>query len=169
MTILAAIKEVREMDLNPVWEYVADNVMGGVSNGGMRQETYQSRKAAVLYGDVSLDNNGGFIQIASDLNSDGTAFDASIWTGLELDISGNGDRYDIRLRTDQLTKPWRSFRTEFTATPDWQSLRIPFGTFTSHKTEAIFDPTQLRRIGILAIGRKFHAEVAVAGVRLYRI
>jgi hypothetical protein len=92
----AVMKGRSKMDIDPTWEYVADNVMGGVSNGDMRQETYQGRKASVLYGDVSLDNNGGFIQIACNLGADENTFDASEWTGLELDVSGNGERYDIR-------------------------------------------------------------------------
>lgn len=156
------------MDLNPTWEYVADAVMGGVSNGVMRQEAYRGRHATVLHGDVSLDNNGGFIQIAFDLRADGKGFDASKWTGLELDVSGNGAQYDVRLRTDQLTRPWQSFRTDFTAPKEWQTLRLPFDTFVSHKTDALFDPAQLRRIGILAIGKEFRADVAVANVRLYQ-
>ncbi|MDE0969701.1 MAG: CIA30 family protein [Octadecabacter sp.] len=155
------------MDLNPTWEYVADSVMGGVSSGGIRRERHHGCKASILYGDVSLENNGGFIQIACNLGDSANAFDASEWIGLELDISGNGERYDIRLRTDQLTRPWQSFRTEFTALSEWQTYRIPFNTFTSHKTDAKFDQAQLRRIGILAIGRKFKALVAVAGMRLY--
>lgn len=157
------------MDLNPKWEYVADNVMGGVSNGGIRRERHHGCESSILYGDVSLFNNGGFIQIACDLRSSPVLLEARKWIGLEMDVSGNGERYDIRLRTHQLTRPWQSFRTEFTALPEWQTLRIPFDTFTSHKTDAIFDQAQLRRIGILAIGREFKALVAVAGMRLYKL
>ena len=163
----AVMKGRSKMDIDPTWGYVADNVMGGVSNGGMRQEMYQGRKASVLYGNVSLDNNGGFIQIACHLGADETTFDASEWTGLELDVSGNGEQYDVRLRTDQLTRPWQSFRTELTTSQEWQTFRVPFDTFISHKTDAIFDPAQLRRVGILAVGREFEAHVAVAGMRLY--
>ena len=157
-----------KMELRPDWSFVADGVMGGVSNGGLAWEMFRGRKAAVLRGDVSLDNNGGFIQIAFDLLSDGTGFDASHWNGIELDICGNGERYDIRLRTDQLARPWQSFRTEFKAISEWQTARVPFEAVVPHKTGAVFDPAKLRRIGILAIGREFHAEVAVANVRLYR-
>lgn len=156
------------MELYPKWEYVADAVMGGVSEGGVQQEMYRGRMATVLRGAVSLENNGGFIQIAFDLRPDGSGFNASDWDGIELVNCGNGERYDIRLRTDQLSRPWQSFRTEFTAAAEWQALRIPFATFMSHRTEAIFDPSQLRRIGVLAIGRAFQAELAVAGIRLYR-
>lgn len=156
------------MELNPDWEYVADGVMGGVSNGGMHHEIFRGRRAVVLRGDVSLDNNGGFIQIAFDLRPDGTRMDASDHDGIELDVCGNDARYDLRLRTDQLTRPWQSFRAEFQALRDWHTVRIPFDAVVSHKTDALFDPTQLRRIGVLAIGRAFHAEVAVAGLRFFR-
>ena len=156
------------MDLDPKWEYVADRVMGGVSSGDMRHQVYLGREAAVLRGDVSLDNNGGFVQIAFDLRPDGTAFDARGWAGIELDVCGNGERYDIRLRTDQLTRPWQSFRAEFTAPPAWQTVQVSFSDVISHRTDAVIDPARLKRVGILAIGRAFHAEIAVAGVRLYR-
>jgi len=156
------------MDLTTDWEYVADGVMGGLSRGEMRRETWQGRAATVLSGDVSLENNGGFVQIATNLRSDGAAFDASGWSGLEIELCGNGERYDIRLRTDQLTRPWQSFRREVTATREWRSLRLPFDSFESHKTDTTFDPAQLRRIGVLAIGRVVRADVAVARMALYR-
>lgn len=157
------------MDITPNWEYVADRVMGGVSKGEMHPETYQGRMATVLRGEVSLDNNGGFIQIATDLRDDGKGIDASAWTGIALDLCGNDETYDIRLRTDQLSRPWQSFRMQITAPRDWQTLHLPFIGFTAHKTDATLDPARLRRIGILAIGRIFRAEVAAAGLRFYKL
>jgi len=157
------------MDLNLAWDYVADDVMGGVSTGGMQQDMYRGRFATVLRGDVSLDNNGGFVQIASDICRAGAAFDASSWDGIAFDACGNGAQYDVRLRTDQLTRPWQSFRSDFIAGADWNVHRIAFDALEAHKTDATFDAAQLRRIGILAIGRAFQAEVAVANVRLYRL
>lgn len=156
------------MEIYPEWEFVADRVMGGVSQGGMRQEMFRGRTATVLRGAVSLDSNGGFVQIACNLRPDGAGFDAGEWEGIELDVCGNGARYDIRLRTDQLTRPWQSFRTEFKALPEWQRIRIPFKDVVPHRTDAMFHPAGLRRVGILAIGRAFQAEVAVAGLRFYR-
>ena len=122
----------------------------------------------MLRGDVSLDNNGGFVQIAFDLCADVTRFDASHWDGIELEVWGNGECYDIRLRTDQLTRPWQSFRKEVKTIKEWQVLRLPFDAFVAHRTDAIFDPANLRRVGILAIGRVFRAELAVASFALYR-
>lgn len=151
------------MDLSPTWEYVADTVMGGVSQGALKTETVDGRDAARLMGTVSLDNNGGFLQMAFDV-----AADVSAWTGLEIDVIGNDEIYDLRVRTDQLTRPWQSFRTSFTAHREWTAVRIPFMDLTPHRTDAAFDPRRVRRIGVLAIGRVFDADVAVSGVRLYR-
>ena len=157
-----------ELTLRPHWEYVADSVMGGVSRGRLTQETVQGRQAVRLSGNVLLDNGGGFVQIAFDLCPDGSAMDLSEWTGIEVDVLGNGEEYDLRLRTDQLTRPWQSFRTAFIATRDWTTQRRAFADFVPHRTEHILDPAHLRRIGLLAIGRAFEADVAIAAVRLYR-
>ncbi|MEL7213500.1 MAG: CIA30 family protein [Pseudomonadota bacterium] len=154
--------------LSPAWEYVADTVMGGVSSGGIAQETVQGRAATVLRGDVSLDNNGGFVQMASDLNAGGRLYDASDWDGVALEVCGNDATYDFRLRTDALSRPWQSFRTDFIAPDTWQTVRLPFADVSPHKTDAHFDPARLRRIGILAIGREMQAEIAVAAIHLYR-
>jgi hypothetical protein len=151
------------MQLDPTWEYVADRVMGGVSNGTLTQTTVQGRQAAHLTGQVSLDNNGGFIQMAFGM----TAYAAG-WDGLELDVCGNGEVYDLRLKTDQLTRPWQSFRVEFVASEAWTTVRVPFDSLEPYRTTATFDARRLRRVGVLAVGRAFTADVAVADVRLYR-
>ena len=155
------------MQLHPKWEFIADTVMGGISNGAVSQEVFDGRKATVLRGNVSLDNNGGFIQMAFDLHKDGSGIDVSEWDGIELTIWGNDQNYDIRLRTDQLTRPWQSFRTDISSQPVWQTVKVPFATFTAHKLDVVFDPKYLRRIGILAIGREFNALVAVSSIRFY--
>lgn len=154
------------MDLAPNWEFVADTVMGGVSRGSVESVVVAGRMATRLTGRVSLDNNGGFIQMATDLADDGRILDASRWSGLELDVTGNGETYELRLRTDQLLRPWQSYRTEFRAQAGWHRLRFPFAAFAPHRTETPFDPARLRRIGVLAFGREFEADIAVAGLRL---
>lgn len=156
------------MELAPDWEFVADTVMGGVSRGETVQTVIEGREAIRLTGEVSLDNNGGFVQIAFDLCDGGHKFDASGWAGVALDVLGNGETYDIRLRTDQIARPWQSFRADFVAPSTWTTITIPFIDLTPHRTEASFDPARLRRIGILAIGREMHADIAIAGIRLYR-
>ena len=163
---MTAVTETHQ--LIPAWEFVADTVMGGVSTGDFKVEIYKGRTSTVLLGDVSLEHNGGFVQIAADLTVDGSPYDASAWDGFELTVCGNAAGYDFRLRTDALSRPWQSFRTDFVAPLKWRTLRLPFANLTPHKTDAKFDAAGLRRIGILAIGRQMRAEMAVAAVHLYR-
>jgi hypothetical protein len=53
------------------WYFFSDAVMGGVSRGEVFMREVYGRKAVEMRGTVSLDNNGGFIQIAFDLNGTG--------------------------------------------------------------------------------------------------
>jgi len=153
------------------WKLVTDQVMGGVSRGTLTRETVAGRPALVIRGDVRLENNGGFIQISLDLAHPeapgrGT-LDVRSWQGLEIDVYGARQPYSLHLRTTDLDRPWQSYRQEFAVQPVWQSLRLPFADFVPHRTEAPLDLSRLRRLGIVAIGRAFRADLALGGVRLY--
>lgn len=154
------------------WQLVTDQVMGGVSRGTLTRETVAGRPALVMRGDVRLENNGGFVQMALDLArpevpGNGT-LDARNWQGLEIDVHGAPQFYSLHLRTTDLDRPWQSYRLEFSVRPEWQSLRLPFAEFVPHRTEAPLNLSRLRRLGIVAIGRAFTADLALSGVRFYR-
>ncbi|MEL6622554.1 MAG: CIA30 family protein [Pseudomonadota bacterium] len=149
------------------WEFVADTVMGGVSSGGIDRVTVAGRPALRLQGTVRLDNNGGFIQAALDLNPDGSDHDARAFSGLNIDLHGDGADYDIRVRTSDLSRPWQSYRHAITAAPRWVTYRIPFASFTPHRTDRPLDKGKLRRIGVLAIGSAREARLAIGGVRFF--
>lgn len=151
------------MTLKPNWEYVADRVMGGVSNGTLQSDAVDGHSAMRLTGRVSLDNNGGFIQMAFDVNHP----IAPDLIGIAFETIGNGERYDLRLRTTDMTRPWQSFRTEFAAPPRWETVQLPFSAFSPHRTDVPLVISRIRRIGILAIGREFDADVAVRDIRFY--
>lgn len=155
------------LELTPDWEYVADTVMGGVSRGQVTHAQIEGRDAARLTGEVSLDNNGGFIQMAFDL-MDGATFDASAFSGITFDVYGNGAEYDLRLRTDKLARPWESFRAGFDAPATWTTVRIAFDDLVAHRTEKVFDAKGLRRVGILAVGREMDVDIAVSSIGFYR-
>lgn len=158
----------REPPLSTVgtrWQLFTDQVMGGVSNGSMMREAVAGRPAIRMRGDVSLENKGGFVQIAIDLLPNGKAKDASNWAGVELDVFGNNEEYNIHLRTDDLTQPWQSYRQSFRASPQWQTVQFRFQDFTPYRTDIALDVRRLRRIGIVAIGRAFSADISVGGLR----
>ena len=107
--------------------------------------------------------------MASDINPDGSNFDSSAYHGIEIDVLGNDDVYDLRLRTSDLTRPWQSYRTSFKATSDWSTVKLAFTDFAPQKTDLPFDARHLRRIGVLGIGRVFDADVAISSVRFVAI
>jgi hypothetical protein len=151
------------------WRLLTDQVMGGVSKGTMTREAVAGRAAIRMRGDVSLENNGGFVQIALDLSLGGKGIDASPRGGIELDVFGNGEEYGFHLRTDALTRPWQSYRQTFMAYPEWRTVQLQFGSFLPHRTEVPLDTHRLRRIGLIAIGRPFTSDIALAGVRFILI
>lgn len=150
------------------WRLLSDQVMGGVSKRTMAREEVAGRAAIRMRGDVSLEKNGGFVQIALDLSPDGGAVDASSWSGIELDVFGNGQQYGVHLRTDALTGPWQSYRQIFTAYAEWRTVQLPFDQFVPHRTDMLLDTRRLRRIGLVAIGRAFSVDLALGGLRFIR-
>jgi hypothetical protein len=150
------------------WQLFTDTVMGGVSKATMARETVEGRAAIRLRGNVSLENNGGFVQISLDFRPDGGAVDASEWSGVEVDVFGNGEEYGVNLRTTDLTRPWQSYRQTFRAVPHWQTVRLPFESFVPNRTDIPLDIHRLRRLGIIGIGREFLADISIGGVRFFR-
>ena len=113
--------------------------MGGVSKGTMVRDAVAGRAAIRMRGDLSLENNGGFVQIALDLSPYGGVVDASAWSGIELDVFGNGEEYGVHLRTDALTRPWQSYRQIFSAYAEWRTVQLPFDHFVPHRTDVLLD------------------------------
>jgi hypothetical protein len=152
--------------LGTQWRLVTDTVMGGLSTGNLTVGNYKGKDCLHMRGNVSTENNGGFVQMALSL-SEQDNFDASDFDGLEFEVSGNNELYNIHLRTAGLWFPWQSFRASFSATPDWQSVRIPFAEFEAYKTTQDFRQDKLRRIGLLGIGRDFQADLCLSSIRFY--
>ncbi|MBX9651509.1 MAG: CIA30 family protein [Xanthobacteraceae bacterium] len=163
----ATTLEIWPANPNHYWRLVTDAVMGGVSRGSIAKETLESREAIRLRGDVSTENNGGFVQIALDLAPETGSFDAGGFTGLEMDVLGNHESYGAHLRTTDNTRPQQSYRQSFVTTSDWQTLQLPFVQFMPHRIDIPLDVRRLRRIGLVAIGRDFSADLAVARLAFY--
>ncbi len=154
--------------LGTQWRGVSDQVMGGISVASVGREIVEGRSCLRLSGDVRLENNGGFIQAALDLTSVGDTFDASGFTGIRLVARGNNEQYSVHLRTPDNVQPWQSYRAQFMAKPDWATIDLPFATFLPYRLDAPLDIIRLRRIGLVAIGRAFRADLAVCRIEFYR-
>ena len=150
------------------WRGVSDQVMGGVSQATVTRQNEAGRTFLRLSGDVRLDNNGGFIQAAANLASSDSTFDASGYTGIRLEVRGNGEQYSLHLRTPDNTRPWQSYRAHFTAGPDWRVIELAFADFKPYRVDAPLDTSNLRRMGLVAIGRAFMADLSVSNISFYR-
>ena len=154
--------------LGTPWRGFSDQVMGGISKETIERAEIDGRPALRLSGDVRLENNGGFIQAALDLAPEGRILDASAFTGVLLVARGNGERYGVHLRTPDRVRPWQSYRASFIAGPEWREIRLPFTRFQPYRLTEPLDVRHLRRLGLVAIGRAFHADLAVSTIGLYR-
>jgi hypothetical protein len=141
--------------------------MGGVSSGKLIPTEAEGRHCLRLTGDVSLENNGGFVQASLDLCSAGL-LDASDYSGIEIEIYGNDEVYNLHLRTEDTRIVWQSYRTSFHALPHWQTLRLRFDDFQPHRIDIPLDIKKLRRLGVVAIGREMHADVCIGRLSLFR-
>lgn len=148
------------------WRFVGDQVMGGLSSGLIGSVTIDEVECVCLSGNVSVANNGGFMQMVWDF-TDEQALHSQQFDGFYLDVMGNGEDYNLHLRTTQLWLPWQSFRSGFRADPNWQRLLFPFSEFQSYRTYSRLNVSKLKRIGVVAIGREFEAKVCVRSFGFY--
>jgi hypothetical protein len=150
------------------WRLFTDRVMGGVSDAASSLETIEGRRCLRLRGRVSLENNGGFIQVALPLAQEGRPFDASEFKGIRVWVRGNGKTYHIHLRTAQTRLPWHYFSAAFDSSALWRPVDLPFDGFKPENQQAKLDTRGLERIAVVAIGEEFEADVAVSRLEFYR-
>jgi hypothetical protein len=152
--------------LGTSWRLITDSVMGGISEGNLTLDTIDNRACLRLRGDIRLENSGGFVQAALDVKA-ATALDASAYQGILLDVYGNNEVYNLHLRTEDVWLPWQSYRASFHAAAGWRTIRLPFSGFEGYRVGTSLDLEHLERIGIVAIGRAFKADLCVASLALY--
>ena len=109
------------------WEGFTDRVMGGRSDMSIVRVQSEENAYLRMSGQVSLENNGGFIQIRLSLGSKLKAFDASSFKGIRLTVRGNeaSSGYYIFARTTSNWFPWKFFKAEIPTTEKWQTKEIP--------------------------------------------
>ena len=155
-----------ESALGPSWYMVMDSVMGGVSSGTLAPASVGQRDCLRLQGDVRLENNGGFLKASLDIE-DTPARDASDYSGIVMEVYGNDEAYSLHLRTGDLWLPWQSYRTTFEAPARWRIVQLPFAEFSAYRTGKPLNMKKLERIGVLAIGRAFTADVCIGRIGFY--
>ena len=147
------------------WEFISDQVMGGVSEGRVSLDEGDGQTVLRLQGKVSTANRGGFIQARLKL-AERLPKEAE---GLELKVRGNGQKYYIHARTSGTVLPWNFYQAPFDVSEGWATVRIPFTAFEAQgmlvskrlKAEAV------KSIAVVAYGRDHTADVSVASISTY--
>ena len=98
------------------WKPINDSVMGGLS------ESTAVVQNGVLHfsGDVSLENNGGFAMIQSEIEPIPT----KDFNCFKLRVKGDGKRYQFRVK--ECVDQRYSYIHHFQTTTDWHTILIPF-------------------------------------------
>lgn len=146
------------------WEFFTDQVMGGVSTGRITIEK-GAQPFLRLQGQVSTENNGGFIQARLKL-SERLAEGAE---GIELRVRGNGQAYYLHARTKGTVLPWNFYQAQFQAGGEWTTVRVPFAAFEKQGRllRKGLRPEAVVSLAVVAYGRDHEADLSVAGIGVY--
>ena len=135
------------------WQIINDGVMGGISRSEI---AFTEHGSGLFQGVLSLENNGGFASV----RQSGRSIDLSRYDGLQLQVTGDGRSYQLRLKTDNRFDGV-SYRYRFTTKPGKQiTVSAPFADF-----EPVFrgrivpdalplDPAKIEQIGFLIADQK---------------
>lgn len=147
------------------WRFFTDQVMGGVSTGGVAFANEDGQPFARMTGRVSTANRGGFIQMRLELANpppEGT-------TGLRLIVRGNDQRYFVHLRTGGTLLPWQYYQAGFDVTESWSEVRLPLDAFEASGglLRSVPAPGSLTSVAVVAYGRDHEARIDVREVGFY--
>ncbi len=158
---------IENFELQPEtrWRFFTDGVMGGVSTGQVTFLKEGNQTYAHMTGNVSTENNGGFIQMRMDL-PDGAPEDA---TGVRLIVRGNHQTYFVHLRTSGTVLPWQYYQAGFNVTGEWGEVHLPFNAFkrSGRLLRAVPRAVSLKSIAVVAYGRDHKADIDVREVGFY--
>ena len=142
------------------WRGVTDQVMGGVSNLIIRH----SDGVFFMSGNVSTDNNGGFVRLSNRVDISSNDF-----KGIKFKAKGNNETYEIHVTLKGLKiPPWSYFSQPFNVTEQWQEYQISFKDLkrSSGFSAASMKAKNIRDLSIAGFGRDFAVDLAIKDISL---
>ena len=149
------------------WQFISDRTMGGVSNGQAFLDQDGDLFFARLIGNVSTDNNGGFIQLRSILPFEKIYNENKTFLGVRLNVRGNGEIYHIFIRTSENRTYRDFFLATFVADDDWQTVELPFSQFKHRYLYDSLNGNDIKTFAIVAYGRDFISDVSISKITFY--
>ena len=164
--ILDQLKNPKLTNQSQQWNFVSDQVMGGVSTGKFIVEKVDGIKCYRMTGNVSTKNNGGFIQIRAKLNPE---INSKEYDGIYLKVYGNEKNYNLHLRTGLTLAPWQYYSYTFSTTKNWSEIRAPFEKF---KKSNFYQPNSIlgqniKSVGVVAGFDDFRSDICLSEIGFY--
>lgn len=135
------------------WYAVDDGVMGGKSQSGFRIEA----DTGCFYGEVSLENGGGFASVRREPNHVEPLLTQG--EGIRLRVRGDGRTYQLRLKSTALEDA-SAYRVTFTPSKgEWETWDFPWHSFEAVRrgtllgSAPLLDPKSIHQIGFLIADR----------------
>tara|TARA_B110001454_G_scaffold62402_1_gene60735 strand:- start:174 stop:659 length:486 start_codon:yes stop_codon:yes gene_type:complete len=149
-------------DIRVEWVPFSDQVMGGISEVKVYELEEEGMSFYRLEGNVSTENNGGFIQVRAGVNLRNKNIE-----GIRIKVRGNNNEYFLHLRSPRML-PWNYYSAKFYASQEWMVIDLPLSSFEySRDSSKSFNSSKIKTIGLVAFGKDFFAQVDLAGVELY--
>ena len=147
------------------WEFISDQVMGGVSFGSYQIINEENISFLKLTGFVSLENNGGFIQVRKKLKTKKSAN----FNGIKIKSRGNDIEYFIHIRTKFTLLPWQYYQGKFFVNSEWQDIKIDLSEF---KRSGALLPKDIKAqhilsVALVAFGKKHRVNFDVSEIAFY--
>jgi len=135
------------------WTIGDDVVMGGRSDGHFK---INENGNGVFYGNVSLENNGGFSSVRYRFEEQ----QVSDFKFCKLRIKGDGKRYQFRVKIDKYDR--HSYISYFETSGEWETITIPleslYPTFRGRKLDLPNFPVEkMEAIAFLIANKKAEA------------
>ena len=164
--ILDQLKNPKKTNQSQQWNFITDQVMGGVSTGKFVVETVDGEICYRMTGDVSTKNNGGFIQIRTKLSPE---INSNEYNGVYVKVYGNEKNYNIHLRTGLTLAPWQYYSYTFPTTKNWTEIKAPFEKF---KKSNFYQPKSLigqsiKSVGLVAGFNDFKSDICLSEIGFY--
>jgi hypothetical protein len=116
-------------DSGKYWQYISDQTMGGVSSGQVTLEQDGDLSFARLTGNLSTSNNGGFIQLRLGVSFATSEEHDKALRGVRLNVRGNGETYNIFIRTNETRSYSDYYSASFKTGTNWEVIELPFEQF----------------------------------------
>ena len=148
------------------WLFITDGVMGGLSEGKVRIDKIQNISCYRMTGDVTTENNGGFIQIRALVSPN---IHINKFKGIYIKVFGNNKKYNLFIRTGLTLAPWQYYSFSFFSSNGWTEIKAPFVEF---KKSNFYQPKKLlnqkiKSIGLVAAFDDFKSDICLSEIGFF--